>query len=328
MCKTQLPIELTYYLRLTDAVMIFDNNYIIIDANFQYENISGFKRQEIIGVSINRLKSKMLPLLRTKELKDALKNNNPWSGLLVKKNENELSKLIYILVTITPIKLHNKTYYLCIMRLTDQLTEEKNQKLRKSKDLIRVLALSSENRDSGIAEHLLEVQKLTERFLHALKESSKYKLNENYINRIIHYSVLHDIGKSGIPESILYKPGPLTIYEKKVMEMHPLIGVDTLQYLSKELNGTFENIDIAQNIIQYHHEKWDGSGYPFGLKEEAIPFEARVIAIVDVYDALVSKRVYKDSWSTEQAIAYLKNQKSIHFDPSLIDIFVEKVIGV
>lgn len=199
--------------------------------------------------------------------------------------------------------------------------------LVQAKELYRVLALSSEIHDKDIVDHLQGVQKLTEKFMAILKQSKKYKLTEEYVNEIVLCSVLHDIGKSGIPESILYKPGPLSFFERKIMEMHPLIGVDILLKISKEIpNGFVKDWETAINVIRYHHEKWDGTGYPMGLKREQIPLEARIIAIVDVYDALIRKRSYKNSWTTTEAIAYLVDNKGIHFDPYLVEIFIEKVL--
>ncbi|MGE6517558.1 HD-GYP domain-containing protein [Lysinibacillus sphaericus] len=207
-------------------------------------------------------------------------------------------------------------------KIPDELTYSKEEQ----KDLFKVLAISSEIRDIGIVEHLLRVQKLTEKLVLALNEERKNSLPVEYIDKIIYYSILHDIGKSGIPESVLYKPGPLTFYERKIIEMHPLIGIEVLHKISDVMNyNLFENMEIASNIIKYHHEKWDGTGYPEGLKGEAIPLEARIIAIVDVYDALVSKRSYKESWSKEEALTYLKEQKGIHFEPSLVDAFIKVI---
>ncbi|MET4559482.1 putative two-component system response regulator [Lysinibacillus parviboronicapiens] len=317
--------ELIYYLKLGDAVVIMDEKQVILDVNIPYENMTGNKRQTIIGSTAEFLNSNLQPMMY-KSFKDILKDGKPWSGIMV--NIKKSSEVSYSFITITPIKIYEQIYYVGITRSVDQLAiEGNNQRKEEQKELYKVLALSSEIRDTGIAEHLLRVQRLTENFLLALNEQEKYSFPVAYRDKIIQYSILHDIGKSGVPESILYKPGPLTFYERKIIEMHPLIGVDVLYKISDGMTyKLFDDIAIASNIIKYHHEKWDGTGYPEGLKGEAIPFEARVIAIVDVYDALVSKRSYKESWSANEALSYLQEQRGLHFDPLLVDAFIETVI--
>ncbi|MFY0519565.1 HD domain-containing phosphohydrolase [Lysinibacillus sp. UGB7] len=325
MIKRKIPDELTYYLKLGDAVVITDDNQIILEVNNQYEIITGHKRESIIGTTAEFLNSNMKPIILYKSLKNALKNGKSWSGVLV--DIKKTSELWYSFITMTPIKVHEQVYYVGITRIAEQLVvEENNRAKEEQKDLFKVLAISSEIRDIGIVEHLLRVQKLTEKLVLALNEERKNSLPVEYIDKIIYYSILHDIGKSGIPESVLYKPGPLTFYERKIIEMHPLIGIEVLHKISDVMNyNLFENMEIASNIIKYHHEKWDGTGYPEGLKGEAIPLEARIIAIVDVYDALVSKRSYKESWSKEEALTYLNEQKGIHFEPSLVDAFIKVI---
>ncbi|MGE7693237.1 HD domain-containing phosphohydrolase [Lysinibacillus sp. NPDC094177] len=326
MCKN-IPKELTYYLKLGDAVVIVDENQFIIDINQQYETITGYKREFLIGLSIESLKSSATPFVMYKSLKRTLRNGQPWSGTMV--NVNKSLELRYSFITITPIEIKGIVYYVGVIRLAEQLLiEEVNQNKIDQKELFKLLALSSEMRDVNIAEHLLNVQKLAEDFLLILFEDRTYNLSLDYVSKIIEFSVLHDIGKTGIPESILYKTGPLTVYEKKIMKMHPLMGVDVLNKLTNEMdNKVFNNTKIAENIIKYHHENWDGTGYPMGLKGEDIPFEARVISIVDVYDALVSNRAYKKAWTKEEALSYLKEQKGIKFDPNLVEVFIEKVVG-
>jgi len=139
--------------------------------------------------------------------------------------------------------------------------------------------------------------------------------------RIGHYrrgALLHDVGKLGIPDSILHKPDSLTPEEQKIMRRHPQYA---FQWLSR--------IDYLQPSLQIpysHHEKWDGSGYPRGLRGESIPLEARIFAVVDVWDALISERPYKPAWPVEKAAGYIRSQVDIHFDPRIADIFLEHFI--
>lgn len=140
---------------------------------------------------------------------------------------------------------------------------------------------------------------------------------------IIHYrrgALLHDIGKLGIPDSILNKNGTLTVRERKILKRHTEYA---FQWLSR-----IDYLRPALDIPYCHHEKWDGSGYPRGLKREEIPFAARLFAVVDVWDALLSERPYKSAWSLEQAVEYLKSQKGVHFDPNIVDVFLKHCIAV
>jgi HD-GYP domain-containing protein (c-di-GMP phosphodiesterase class II) len=131
-------------------------------------------------------------------------------------------------------------------------------------------------------------------------------------------ALLHDIGKMGVPDQILLKPGPLTDDEWIIMKKHPEFALNMLtpiQYLKDALE-----------IPYCHHEKWDGSGYPRGLKNDQIPLAARIFAIVDVWDALRSDRPYRQAWSKERTIDYIKEQRGIHFDPNIVEMFLENKV--
>jgi hypothetical protein len=135
----------------------------------------------------------------------------------------------------------------------------------------------------------------------------------------IHYgSLLHDIGKMGIPDTILHKTGELSIEERKIVEMHPTIAFDLLKNI--------EYLQGAMEIPYSHHEKWNGEGYPKGLKGEAIPLAARIFAVVDVWDALRHDRLYREAWPIEKVIVYMQKQSGKHFDPKVAEVFLANVI--
>jgi len=139
--------------------------------------------------------------------------------------------------------------------------------------------------------------------------------DEAYVKRIRLYASLHDVGKVGISDAILKKPGPYNEEERRTMEQHVLIG-------SRMLSS--ESIDpMARNIALYHHEWWNGKGYCQGLAGDDIPLEARIVALADVYDALGTKRVYKDAFPEEKIDAIIREEAGIHFDPNLVDLFLE-----
>lgn len=145
--------------------------------------------------------------------------------------------------------------------------------------------------------------------------------NVKFIFNIWSSAPLHDIGKVSIPDNILLKKGKLTEEELIIMKTHPLVG---FQVLNKgNTSGKFDNLMHAKDIALYHHEKYDGSGYPYGIKGKEIPLSARIMAIIDVYDALRSKRPYKDAFTHEKSVAIIIEGSGKHFDPDLVSAFLD-----
>ncbi|MFY8060688.1 MAG: HD-GYP domain-containing protein, partial [Arenimonas sp.] len=142
---------------------------------------------------------------------------------------------------------------------------------------------------------------------------------------------LHDIGKVGIPDRILLKPGKLTAEEFEIMKTHTTLGYEAIVHTEQELGVNVGFLRYAKEIALSHQEKWDGSGYPQGLSGDAIPVSARLMAIADVYDALISRRVYKEPYPHDRAIAILKEGRGSHFDPDVLDAFLDiesEVLGI
>ena len=146
-------------------------------------------------------------------------------------------------------------------------------------------------------------------------------LTESCIHALFKCAPLHDIGKVGIPDRVLLKPGQFDAEEWRIMQQHPLLGYEALQRANVEANTRSGFLDVAKDIVLSHHEKWDGTGYPQGLQGESIPMAARLMAVADVYDALISRRIYKDAMPHAQAVSILLRGRSSHFDPDVIDAF-------
>lgn len=180
-----------------------------------------------------------------------------------------------------------------------------------------------EKKDTETGEHLdrmVEYSKFISEILLSHPDKD-YRISRRLIREIIIHAPAHDIGKVGIPDRILKKPGKLTTEEFELMKNHPNIGANIFSDLKKSLQIFNQDFyEVAENITRYHHEKWDGSGYPVGLSGLNIPIEARIVAIADVFDALTSKRVYKDAYSFDDAWDIITKSSGTHFDPVLIDL--------
>ena len=186
------------------------------------------------------------------------------------------------------------------------------------------LAKLAQSRDDDTGKHLERVQKYCYVLAKALAENSAYSrnINDDFIKNIVNASTLHDIGKVGISDLILLKPGKLTDEEFEIMKTHTIIGYETLEEVDKKF-GNNEFITMGKFIARSHHERWDGTGYPDGLDGGNIPLGARIMAIADVYDALSSKRAYKDAFSQDKCIQIIKDGSGTQFDPVLVEKFIE-----
>ena len=186
------------------------------------------------------------------------------------------------------------------------------------------LAKLAESRDTETGDHLERVRCYARDLAQELLDSKGYRspdLNEDYPRQIFDSSPLHDIGKVGIPDRILLKPGKLSPEEFALMKTHTLIGGDTLRAADIEA-GTNSFLTMGRDIAYSHHEKWDGSGYPLGISGEEIPLASRIVAVADVYDALSSKRPYKEPFTHERSMKIIIEGKGSHFDPDMVDAFL------
>ncbi len=189
-------------------------------------------------------------------------------------------------------------------------TEELNE-TRMS--VIYCLGHAAEYRDNETGRHVIRMAKYSEVL------AREIGLPEAICDMICTAAPMHDIGKIGIADNILRKPGKLTAEEWSQMRQHPRIGYDIIGIHPSPL------LQMAATIAYTHHEKWDGSGYPRGLKGKEIPLEGRIVAIADVFDALTTARPYKNAWSIESAVEFLQSQSGQHFDPELVESFIGKI---
>jgi len=189
---------------------------------------------------------------------------------------------------------------------------------------IRALAHLAETRDPETGEHIKRTQSYIEILAKQLQNHPRFSavLKEHYISLLTKSAPLHDIGKVGIPDNVLLKPGPLNDDEWKVMRTHSEIGARAIELAEDDINQPVEFLTLAKEIAHWHHEKWDGSGYPDGLAGDDIPISARFMALADVFDAITTKRVYKDAMPLDEAKDIIIAGRNQHFDPDIVDAFL------
>jgi two-component system response regulator RpfG len=183
---------------------------------------------------------------------------------------------------------------------------------REHETLLR-LAKAGEYRDEGTGNHVLRIAHYSRLLAEALQ------LSQRICEDIELAAPMHDIGKVGIPDRILLKEGPLDEREMEIMKEHPVIGYEILK------DSPSRYITLGAEIALSHHEKYDGTGYPNGLKGEDIPLAGRIVAVADVYDALTTRRPYKDAWPVEDAVAYIRNASGTHMDPDVVEAFLDNL---
>ena len=206
----------------------------------------------------------------------------------------------------------------------EQQVKERTSELQEAKNVtVFALAKLAECRDLETGEHLERIMNYSKIMAKELSTTKKYKniINEEFVEMIYTSSSLHDIGKVGIPDRILLKPGKLTAEEFEIMKTHALIGGDALEAAEKKIKGE-SFLKLAKEIAYSHHEKFDGSGYPFGYKGDDIPIGARIMALADVYDAMTSKRVYKNKFSHEVTRNFIIANAENHFGPDIVQTFL------
>jgi len=201
--------------------------------------------------------------------------------------------------------------------ILEEKVRERTRELDETRlEIIRRLGRAAEYRDNETGLHIIRMSQYSQ----LLAVASGMSENEGLM--MLNASPMHDIGKIGIPDQILLKQGKLTPEEWEIMKTHASIGAEIMSGHPSPL------MQMAREIAITHHEKWDGSGYPKGLKGEEIPLVGRIVALADVFDALTTKRPYKKAWPIEEAIDYIKENTGSHFEPALVDIFLENLDGI
>lgn len=234
------------------------------------------------------------------------------------RNENSYGKILLI------TEITDSYYY--TERLQNELKKKTREVISIQRDIIGSFASMIEARDGITGLHIKNTANLVKVLVNVMKNNPKYSgiITDEYAQMTAAAAHLHDIGKIAIPDRILQKEGKLTDEEFAIMKTHPVEGAKILENTIKGLESD-AYYQIAHDMVLYHHEKYDGSGYPTGISGENIPLTARIMAVADVYDALRSKRHYKDGFSKEKSMAIMEESKGTHFDADIVTIFLEHI---
>lgn len=280
-------------------------------ANDQFCIISGYTREELIGKKHSIVRHEDMKEKFFEDMWHSIKRDNIWKGII--KNRSKKGDTYWVDTTIVPIKdkNHNIIEYMSIRNDLTKLYELHDEIENTQKEIIYRMGEIGETRSNETGNHVKRVA------LYSKLLSKLYGQDNETTDLLFTASPMHDIGKVGIQDSILKKTAKLTTDEFEIMKTHAQIGYNILKGSERKV------IKAAAIVSHEHHEKWNGEGYPRGLKGEEIHIFGRITAIADVFDALGSHRYYKKSWPDKAIFAYLKEEKGISFDPNLIDLFFE-----
>jgi PAS domain S-box-containing protein len=308
---------LTQYEKAIESAASFtrtDPKGVITYLNDTHEKLTGFSRDELMG-KIHT------PLLRDKSVSDAF-YKNLWETI---KSKNSFNSVITN-ISKDGHRIHLDTLIVPILDLNGEIVEymsiqydisdviNLHKEIEETqREVIYKMGEIGESRSKETGNHVKRVAEYSKLL------ATKYGLDKKEAELLYDASPMHDIGKVGIPDSILKKPGKLDDEEWEIMRTHSEIGYSVLKGSNREI------LKAAATVANEHHEKFDGSGYPRGLKGEEIHIYGRITAIADVFDALGSDRVYKKAWSDDKIFDLFKSEKGTHFDPELIDIFFENL---
>ncbi|MBI5897383.1 MAG: PAS domain S-box protein [Desulfobacterales bacterium] len=293
--------------------------------------ITGYPRTELMGADIRRLSP--APALKGiahyfQEILTTGRPGKPFSCNLIARNGSTI--FLEIISSLVRDKAGQPVGFRNVgrdvgerKRLEHDLFESHKHVQTARVATILGLAKLAEYRDEDTGTHLERIREYARIIARELARQPRYRgyITLEYIEDIYNSAILHDIGKVGVPDAILLKPGKLTREEFEIIKTHATLGGDALRAVEANIEGqTF--LTLGKEIAYYHHEKWDGSGYPKGLKGEHIPLSARIVALADVYDALTSKRIYKEAFTHQKAVEIIVKDRGTHFAPDVVDAFM------
>lgn len=307
-CDGQEAIDKTYEclpdLLLLDVIMPKSNGFEVT------EKLKNDQRTKIIPIVLITALNELEHKIKAMECGADDFLNKPY-------DEMELGARVRSLLRVSEYNHYMRNYQqeleLEVAKKTKALSDALQQIKNVSLETIHRLTAAAEYKDDETGDHIKRIGEYTA----VLAKGMGY--SDDKIENLLYAAPMHDIGKIGVPDKILLKPGKLEPDEWEIMKKHTNIGAEILK------GSSAEYIKLAETIAYYHHERWDGTGYPEGLKGEEIPLSARIVAVVDVFDALISERPYKVAFPLQKAFDIIESEKGIHFDPKVVDVFFDSI---
>jgi len=319
---------------ILSSVILFDEQGHVLNLNSSAEKVYKYSWEEMVGRHYDqllRIGEKDLFFQQIREIIDENKGKYIDSEVMRRRKDGQM---IYTYASFSTI--HDSTkqviaYSLVEKDLTERVHLEKKlresfQELKQTQTAaIMGFARLTEYRDKDTGLHLERIREYTRMLAETLRELPKYRdyITDEYLEDLTLSSILHDVGKVGIEDKILLKPARLTADEFDDIKRHVTLGGEALDVVDHQLKRK-SFLTLGKEIARYHHERWDGQGYPKGLKGEEIPLSARIVAVADVYDALVSKRPYKSAYSHGRAVELIEEGRGGAFDPDVVDSFLKR----
>lgn len=311
--KDAMKLSMQYEMAINESNILSKTNTKgkITFVNDKFCDISGYTKEELIGKNHNLVRHPDMDKNVFTELWKTISNGDSWSGII--KNRKKDNSAYWVSTTIIPIKnKHNKIKeYIAIRHDLTKLFELHQEVEDTQREIVYKLGEVGETRSKETGNHVKRVAQYSKDL------ALLYGLDPKEAQILFDASPMHDIGKVGIPDEILKKPSKLTKEEFDIMKTHAEIGYKLLKGSKRPV------LKAAAIVAKEHHEKYDGSGYPRGLKGEDIHIYGRITALADVFDALGSHRYYKKAWEDERIIDLLKSERGKHFDPQLVDLFMD-----
>lgn len=290
-----------------------DKNGRLVHVNDNFCKISGYSREELIGNSHNIVRHPDMSKDVFKELWKTIKAKKIWKGII--KNLTKEGKTNHMSTTIVPILDLNGQIveYMSIRFEVSDLINLQKEIEDTQKEVVYTMGAIGESRSKETGNHVKRVAEYSKVL------AKLYGMDEDKAEMLRQASPMHDIGKVAIPDAILNKPGKLDAQEWNIMQTHSKLGYNMLKHSEREL------LQAAATVAYEHHEKWDGSGYPRGLKAKEIHIYGRITSIADVFDALGSDRCYKKAWELDKILQLFRDERGKHFDPELVDLFFDNL---
>jgi PAS domain S-box-containing protein len=305
------------------------------DSNFKFVNdsmsrILRYPKKEVVNVNYRKFMDEKNARIVVDTFEQCRRSGKPVKAFDCEFNVRGLTLFIQSSVSLLrnsnnePSGFHGMVRDLTEKKKLEMNLLESYRKLHNARSAtILGLAKLAEYRDEGTGTHLERIREYAKMIAEELARNGKYRqeITPEYIDDIYQSSILHDIGKVGIPDAVLLKPAKLTDEEFDVIKHHTEFGGDAIRAIESQIEGR-SFLSLGKEIAYNHHEKWDGSGYPKGLKGEDIPLSARIVALADVYDALTTQRFYKPAYSHEKSKQIIISLNATHFDPRVVDVFL------